>query len=486
MANIESTVALSLIIHGEAVRLNRGKAQADGYDFKFMSGHGKIFPYVSSQCFKKYWRESLPEPYSPITRGKNAAGAEKNQVYTDGNPVLYVDDDLFGYMRAGASSEGSEDTVAQDEDVSPDQADAEIESYLLDRDMIKDPIAFVKQFKSGKKAIYSNLQSNVPDDLQEEYNRSKGDISDALLDALLYAINQAIQNPSDSGYEMTNPEKKAVKEGKKTNSQVVYEFLAKDFAKALQPKLPTTKRTSPIRMHALVAFSAISMAKDFQTFARDIAYSGKNAVLNPNPVGIYSGWLKTRILIEGCRIGKFYLGENRDMLPEQLTEGVQGSPEISKEHDPYSRDTKKQVEYVQLSVEERTNRVRQALLALANIGNQQGPASGALHDGSLRPKGFVGAFMNCADSPFDAVWEGTDELPIFNYSKLRAMLLDWQDLFASQVIYIGYPVEMKFTPEQLKETLLGSAMQDIADLGFTFVVDTPRRALLKMAEDIAG
>jgi hypothetical protein len=93
--------------------------------------------------------------------------------------------------------------------------------------------------------------------------------------------------------------------------------------------------------------------------------------------------------------------------------------------------------------------------------------------------------MNCADSPFDAVWQGTDELPIFDHVKLKAMLLDWEDLFASRTIYIGYPVEMRLSPQQLKETLAGSDMKEVSDLGFTFIVDTPRRALLKMSEDVA-
>lgn len=487
MANNESTLALSLLIHGEAVRLNRGKAQADGFDFKYMSGRGGIFPYVSSQCFKKYWREALPQPYSPITRGKNAAGNEKNQVYTDANPVVYIDDDLFGYMRAGANSEEAQTDSAPDEATAPDQDDAVIESFLIDRESIQDKSALLDKFKKGKGDIYQKLQGDIPAEIREEYNRaSKGDFSDALLDALIASLNEAIQNPSDSGYKMKASEEKAVTGGTKTQSQVVSEYIRKEFDKALRPPQPTTKRTSPIRMHALVAFSGISMAKDFQTFARDTAYTDKNAVLNPNPVGIYSGWLKTRILIEGRRIGKFFIAEkNSEMTPDQINGLGEIAPERHTEIDPYSRD-RRQVEYVQLDVDQRIGRIRQALRALADIGNRQGPASGALHDGSLRPKGFIGAFMNCADSPFDAVWEGTDDLPIFNHIKLKKMLRDWEDLFASRTIYIGYPVEMRVSPQQLQETLTGSDMQEVIALGFTFVVDTPRRALLRMTEDVAA
>ena len=486
MANNESTVALSLLIHGEAVRLNRGKAQADGFDFKFMSGKSGIFPYVSSQCFKKYWRESLPQPYSPITRGKNAAGAEKNQVYTEANPVIYIDDDLFGYMRAGANSEETQGDNVQDEAAAPDQDDALVESFLIDRDSIRDKVALLDKFKKGKGEFYQKLQKSISEKTLEEYNRvSKSDLSDELLDALIASLNEAIQNPGESSYKLKAGEEKAIAGGTKTHSQVVSELIKKDFEKALRPAQPTTKRTSPIRMHALVAFSGISTAKDFQTFARDTVYTGKNAVLNPHPVGIYSGWLKTRILIEGQRIGKFYLGENRDILPDHISDLGENAPERHTEIDPYSRD-RKPVDFVQLESGIRINRMQDALRALANIGNLQGPASGALHDGSLRPKGFVGAFMECADSPFDSVWQGTDELPIFDYVKLKAMLLDWEDLFASRIIYIGYPVEMRFSPQQVQETLTGSEMQEATDLGFTFVVDTPRRALLRMIKDVAA
>ena len=55
--------------------------------------------------------------------------------------------------------------------------------------------------------------------------------------------------------------------------------------------------------------------------------------MNPNKPGIYSAWLKTRILIESHRIGKFYVGKNMDILSDKAT-GV----EIQKEPNPYSRE----------------------------------------------------------------------------------------------------------------------------------------------------
>ncbi|MCA9951228.1 MAG: type I-B CRISPR-associated protein Cas7/Cst2/DevR [Anaerolineales bacterium] len=55
------------------------------------------FPYVSAQAFRYWLRTTLeanPEwKAAPIYR-------EEKVAYTDANPILYWDDDLFGYMRA--------------------------------------------------------------------------------------------------------------------------------------------------------------------------------------------------------------------------------------------------------------------------------------------------------------------------------------------------------------------------------------------------
>ena len=70
---------------------------------KFMRTKEGVFPYVSAQSFR-YWLRSTLErektsgwTVSPIDR-------EGKIAYTDGNPLDYWDDDLFGYMRAPGSS----------------------------------------------------------------------------------------------------------------------------------------------------------------------------------------------------------------------------------------------------------------------------------------------------------------------------------------------------------------------------------------------
>lgn len=57
----------------------------------------KVYPYVSGQAFRYWWRMTLEQKFnwklSPIER-------EKKIAFTEANPIDYPDDDLFGYMRA--------------------------------------------------------------------------------------------------------------------------------------------------------------------------------------------------------------------------------------------------------------------------------------------------------------------------------------------------------------------------------------------------
>lgn len=63
----------------------------------------EIYPYVSGQALRFWWRATLAEKYgwklSPIVR-------EAKVAFTNANPVEYDDDDIFGYMRALKKAEG--------------------------------------------------------------------------------------------------------------------------------------------------------------------------------------------------------------------------------------------------------------------------------------------------------------------------------------------------------------------------------------------
>lgn len=60
----------------------------------------KRYPYVSGQAMRRWWREVLYSDFdwkpSPVTR-------EAKIAYTQGDPIQYPDDDMFGYMAARKS-----------------------------------------------------------------------------------------------------------------------------------------------------------------------------------------------------------------------------------------------------------------------------------------------------------------------------------------------------------------------------------------------
>ncbi len=59
----------------------------------------KVYPYVSGQAFRYWWRQTLQEKFkwslSPLEKVER-----KNQVFTKADPLNYEDDDVFGYMKA--------------------------------------------------------------------------------------------------------------------------------------------------------------------------------------------------------------------------------------------------------------------------------------------------------------------------------------------------------------------------------------------------
>jgi hypothetical protein len=468
------TVAISLLVHGEAVRFNRGQSRGDDYDFKYMRGRdGQIYPYVSGQCYKRYWRESLPGPPSPITRAKGAAGREENQAYTNGDPIKYVDDDLFGYMIAGAAETEEERVDVESIETEPPSDDVFGAGNLKNREALR------RRLLEADNAVSAFILQSSPgarEKLQPE-NSSPEVVQDLIIKALNDAVNSP-RVPESVLNENWFTKKKRMKFQEATpekRREMLKDFIIGGaFRRELQdkPKRPTTRRTAPVRMHALVAFSGIKTAKDFQTFSRDVVYTGKNSVVNPNPQGIYSGWLKTRVLIESHRIGKFYIGENMELLGEQVS-----GQTIKSEKNPYSHDSDV-LRFVELDEKERLDRLRAVLTALADIGNNKGPASGALHDGSLRPKAFVAGMMKCADSPFDDVWKGRNDegAPFLDIAALTDVVKDWDDLFATRKLYFGLPHDLR---TQIEDTI----KMELSKLGFEFLIDSPRKALLTLAEE---
>lgn len=89
---------------------NNGEGVDNTGTVKQLRAGKDVFPYVSAQAFRRWWRDSLPagEPRSEVTR----TGSGKNQqAYTAGRPDRYLDDDLFGYMVAVKNQNFQRDTV---------------------------------------------------------------------------------------------------------------------------------------------------------------------------------------------------------------------------------------------------------------------------------------------------------------------------------------------------------------------------------------
>ena len=92
-----------LLIDAPASALNNlgnipGERNENTVGVKLIRAGGRAYPYVSAQAFRYWLRETIAGLHqewqtAPIFR-------EKKVAYTDANPVLYWDDDLFGYMRA--------------------------------------------------------------------------------------------------------------------------------------------------------------------------------------------------------------------------------------------------------------------------------------------------------------------------------------------------------------------------------------------------
>jgi CRISPR-associated protein Cst2 len=73
-----------------------------------------IFPYVSAQAFR-YWLRTTLEREKPGGWQTAPIDREGKIAYTDGNPLDYHDDDLFGYMRAqgkSAAAKASRDALS--------------------------------------------------------------------------------------------------------------------------------------------------------------------------------------------------------------------------------------------------------------------------------------------------------------------------------------------------------------------------------------
>lgn len=103
----KTVVGLMLIDAPHSALNNAGSDAGDRTDnivrVKSIRKGNKVYPYVSGQALRYWWRETLEDKFywkmSPISRDKKIA-------FTSANPIDYDDDDVFGYMRALSKKEG--------------------------------------------------------------------------------------------------------------------------------------------------------------------------------------------------------------------------------------------------------------------------------------------------------------------------------------------------------------------------------------------
>jgi CRISPR-associated protein Cst2 len=95
-----------LLIEASGAALNNagneaGQRLANAVVVKQIQVGRNKYPYVSGQAVRRWWREVLYSDYaweaSPVTRLAKSA-------YTQGDPIRYPDDDVFGYMAARKST----------------------------------------------------------------------------------------------------------------------------------------------------------------------------------------------------------------------------------------------------------------------------------------------------------------------------------------------------------------------------------------------
>lgn len=106
-----------LLIDAPASALNNlgsipGEREDNTVGVKVIKTKEGSYPYVSAQAYR-YWLRTTLEARIPVWRAAPIYREEK-VAYTDANPMLFWDDDIFGYMRAPSKRETAKAQRAAD------------------------------------------------------------------------------------------------------------------------------------------------------------------------------------------------------------------------------------------------------------------------------------------------------------------------------------------------------------------------------------
>ncbi|MGH3942097.1 MAG: type I-B CRISPR-associated protein Cas7/Cst2/DevR [Pseudonocardiaceae bacterium] len=106
-------LAGKIVLAVEAGAPNNGKGDATTGRVKAARVRGRVYPYVSAQAFRRWWRDTMADQgsvMSPTERvGKAQGRAQKATTLAD--PIHYLDDDLFGFMKATAKADDAATTL---------------------------------------------------------------------------------------------------------------------------------------------------------------------------------------------------------------------------------------------------------------------------------------------------------------------------------------------------------------------------------------
>jgi CRISPR-associated protein Cst2 len=111
-----SYLAGKMVFAVEAGAPNNGKGDGTTGRVKSARVRGRTYPYVSAQAHRRWLRDtmtahgSVPSPTERV--GKAQGKAQK--ATTEADPARYVDDDLFGFMKATAKTGDDTATTLRD------------------------------------------------------------------------------------------------------------------------------------------------------------------------------------------------------------------------------------------------------------------------------------------------------------------------------------------------------------------------------------
>jgi CRISPR-associated protein Cst2 len=125
-----SHIAGTFLIHAEGSFLNGAGLDTSG-EFRnfvlpktYLDGRNRV-PYVSSQAWRRWLRNTFKDenPNEPAAELKaidwNAQG-NPSKIATETDPIVYAEDDIFGYMRAAQGQGRAKEAEASEEDLALD------------------------------------------------------------------------------------------------------------------------------------------------------------------------------------------------------------------------------------------------------------------------------------------------------------------------------------------------------------------------------